>query len=343
MKNKIIHSIGFVCLSVLTIVACNSNATKETKVTTTAVTENKPKTEADLLLDYLAKTGDYVNSRQFPSMIKVPTVLENLEKKMLIIDIRSAEMFKKGHIKGARNIEFSKLPDYFVKEIKPFQFDKIVLVCQHGQKSGYATALLRLMGYGNVYSMRWGMAAWNTTLAGDDGWKKIISDKYASQLDTVTYKRAATSEFPDLKTGKKDGDEIFKERVKILFEQGFPDVMLSADQVFASKNNFYIVNYDRKDKYESGHIPGAIRYKPNGLLGIASEMLSLPANKDLVVYCETGQNSAFVAAYLRLFGYKAHTLVYGNNSFMYDKMKKETALGWNAFTPDQGFNNPVVK
>ena len=106
-----------------------------------SATENKPKTEADLLLDYLAKTGDYVNSRQFPSMIKAPTVLENLNKKMLVIDIRTAEIFKKGHIKGAVNVEFSKLPDYFVKGIKPFQFDKIVLVCQHGQKSGYATAL----------------------------------------------------------------------------------------------------------------------------------------------------------------------------------------------------------
>ena len=343
MRNKFICSISLVCLSVLLIVGCKNVPTKDTSVPSVSVSENKPKTESDLLLDYLAKTGDYVNSRQFPSMIKAPTVLENLNKKMLVIDIRTPEMYKKGHIKGAVNIEFSKLPDYFVKGIKPFQFDKIVLVCQHGQKSGYATSLLRLMGYGNVYSMRWGMAAWNTTLAGEDGWKKIISDKYASQLDTVTYKRAATSEFPDLKTGKKDGEEIFKERVKILFEQGFPDVWLSAEQVFTEKNKFYIINYDRKDKYESGHIPGAIRYKPNGLLGIASEMLSIPADKDLVVYCETGQNSAFVAAYLRLFGYKAHSLAFGNNSFMYDKMKKETALGWTAFTPDQAYNYPVVK
>jgi rhodanese-related sulfurtransferase len=343
MRNKVIYSISLVILSVLILGGCKHTNTKENGNAVVSATENKPKTEADLLLDYLAKTGDYVNSRQFPSMIKAPTVFENLNKKMLVIDIRTADIFKKGHIKGAVNVEFSKLPDYFIKDIKPFQFDKIVLVCQHGQKSGYATALLRLMGYGNVYSMRWGMSAWNTSLAGNDSWTKILSDKYEAQLDTVTYKRASSTAFPDLKTGKSDGAEIFKERIKILFEQGLPDIWLNADQVFAAKANYYIINYDRKDKYESGHIPGAIRYKPNGLLGIASEMLSIPSDKDLVVYCETGQNSAFVAAYLRLFGYKAHSLAFGNNSFMYDKMKRETALGWTAYTADQAYNYPVVK
>jgi rhodanese-related sulfurtransferase len=342
MKNKFLFKIGIFGLAMLLIAGCNNSAPKETK-TAVAVQENKPKTEADFLMEYLVKTGDYVNTRQFPSMIKAPTVLENLEKKMLVIDIREADLYKKGHIKGAKNVEFSKLPDYFVKDIKPFQYDKIVLVCQYGQRSGYATALLRLMGYGNVYSMRWGMASWNAEKAGTENWSKLLSDKYTKDLDTITYKRAAESAFPEMKTGKTDGAEIFKDRIKLLFEQGFPDVWLNAEQVFAAKDKYYIINYDRKDKYESGHIPGAIRYKPNGLLGIASEMLSIPADKDLVVYCETGQNSAFVTAYLRLFGYKAHSLAYGNNSFMYDKMKKETALGWTAFTPDQAYNYPVVK
>ena len=192
MKNKLLLFNSLIGLLIFLIVACNSTTTKETKATTTtAIADNRPKTEADFLLDYLVKTGDYVNTRQFPSMIKAPTVLENLDKKMLVLDIREAEQYKKGHIKGAKNIEFSKLPDYFVKDIKPFQYDKIVLVCQYGQKSGYATALLRLMGYGNVYSMRWGMASWNAAQAGTENWNKILSDKFTAQLDTLTYKRGA--------------------------------------------------------------------------------------------------------------------------------------------------------
>src|SRR5664279_3079611 len=194
MKNKYFLSIGLICLLGLAIIACNNSTPKEIK-TSAAISENKPKTEADLLLDYLAKKGDYVNTRQFPSMIKAPTVLENLEKKMLVIDIRESGQFKKGHIKGAKNVEFSKLPDYFVKDIKPFQYDKIVLVSQYGQQSGYATALLRLMGYGNVYSMRWGIASWNAVQAGTDSWTKLLTDKYTKDLDTITYKKAAETTY----------------------------------------------------------------------------------------------------------------------------------------------------
>ena len=55
-------------------------------------------------------------------------------------------------------------------------------------------------------------------------------------------------------------------------------------------------------------------------------MSTIPKDKEVVVYCETGHNSGFVTAYLRLFGYNAHTLSYGNNSFMDDKMVAEKAL-----------------
>jgi len=45
-----------------------------------------------------------------------------------------------------------------------------------------------------------------------------------------------------------------------------------------------IINLDRKDKYEDGHIPGAVRYKPEGTLGYTDEMASIPADKPVVVY-----------------------------------------------------------
>jgi rhodanese-related sulfurtransferase len=301
------------------------------------------KTEADLLLEYLAQKGDYVNSRQFPSMIKIPTVYENLGKNMLVIDIRKPETFSKGHIKGAVNVSFNNLPSYFEKDIKPFQYEKIVLVCDHGQRSSYATCLLRLMGYGNVYSMRWGMAAWNKGIAKESGWDKICSDKFASQLDTVTKDKPAIAGFPDLKTGKKTGEEIFRERINSLFAEDLKNVMLPAEMVFGGKDSLFLINLDRKDKYESGHIPGAIRYKPNGTLGIPSEMKTIPAEKPVVIYCETGHNSGFATAYLRLFGYEAHSLKLGTNSFMYGKMLRETELAWNTFNEEEQHDYPVVK
>ena len=41
-----------------------------------------------------------------------------------------------------------------------------------------------------------------------------------------------------------------------------------------------------------------------------------------MVYCYTGQNSAPVAAYLRILGYNAKSLKFGANGMIYDDMTK---------------------
>ena len=311
------------------------------------VTEEKPEVklnaEAKLLMDYLNEIGDYANSRDFPSLIKASVVYEELEKNNHIIDIRKQEYFKKGHIKGAVNIDFNEIPEYLESKIKPFEYDRIIIACYSGQYSSYTTSLLRLMGYGNVYSLRWGMSGWNKELA-KDNWLNAISGNYENKLETTINEKPAATEFPDLGTGKTTGEEVLQARIKQLFEQGVKEAMVGVDKVFENPTNYFVVNYDRKDKYEAGHVPGAIRYKPKGTLGIIEEMATLPTNKEVVVYCGTGHSSGFVTAYLQLFGYKAHTLLYGNNSFMYDKMKAEKEkLSWLPFTEDLIENYPIEK
>ena len=125
----------------------------------------------------LETNGDYVNSQQFPSLIKASIVFEELGKNNLVIDLRPQELYSKGHINGAVNRKFSELPEYFETGIKPFEYDKIILVCEDGQISSYTTALLRMMGYGNVFAMRWGMGGWNKSYA-KEGWLKGASGKY---------------------------------------------------------------------------------------------------------------------------------------------------------------------
>ena len=129
-----------------------------------------------------------------------------------------------------------------------------------------------------------------------------------------------------------------------LFSEGTGNVLISADEVFKNPDKYFIINLERKDKYDDGHIPGAVRYKPEGTLGIPEEMATIPFDKPVVVYCGTGHNSAFATAYLRLFGYDARTLKYGNNSFMHDIMiKQKEALSWLPFTVSDVNNFPFVK
>jgi rhodanese-related sulfurtransferase len=299
--------------------------------------------ETALFLKDLKENGDYVNSKNYPSLIKASIVNESLGKNMLVIDIRSPKQFSEGHIKGAVNKKFEELPAYFETGIKPFEYDKIIIVSEDGQVSSYTTCLLRLMGYGNVYSMRWGMSAWNNKYA-QEGWLKGVSGKYENKLETNENARPSSLGMPDLKTGLKTGAEIGTARFRKLFAEGTSDILISADDVFSDPQKYFIINLERKDKYEDGHISGSVRYKPEGTLGFTDELASIPAGKPVVVYCGTGHNSGFATAYLRLFGYNARTLKYGNNGFMYDKMVKQRALlSWLPFSSADVNNFEIVR
>ena len=290
--------------------------------------------ETELLLKDLEENGDYVNSREFPSLIKASSVFEDSSIISYVIDIREAEDFNRGRLPGSVNVRFQDLPFYLMNEIKPFEFDRIVLVSKDGQLASYTASLLRLMGYGNVYALRWGMSAWNMSFA-ESGWLAGCSSEFQENLETENSDKPSASGMPVLATGYSTGEEIGAERFKQLFSEGPGEVMISPEEVFENPEKYFIINYDRRDKYESGHIPGAVRYKPGATLGIVDEMTTIPSDKIVVVYCGTGHNSGFVTAYLRLFGYDARTLSYGNNGFMYEKMKAEKAtLSWLPFTDE---------
>lgn len=344
MKRQYFQILFFSLLVIFSVAGCKGKKT-ETKqeVVQEIIKPVAVGNETSLLLKDLKENGDYVNSKVFPSLIKASIVSESLGKNILVVDIRSSKQYSEGHIKGAVNKKFEELPSYFETGIKPFKFDKIIMVCEDGQLSSYTTSLLRLMGYGNVYSMRWGMSAWNNKYA-KEGWLKGVSGKYEANLESKVNERPALVGLPELKTGLSTGNEIGASRFRKIFEEGTGNIFITADEVFSNPQKYYIINLDRKDKYEDGHIPGAVRYKPEGTLGFTTEMASIPADKPIVVYCGTGHNSGFATAYLRLFGYDARTLRYGNNSFMYDKMiKQRTALSWLPFTSEDVNNFEVVK
>ena len=330
------------------MVYCSGGGNKPRQAASAPVAETKSAVlaindESQKLLKYLEQSGDYVNGRNFPSLIKASAVYKELDGKIRIIDLRDAVAFKRCHIKCAVNVEFSKIPDYFINVIKPFEFDKIVMVCNSGQYSSYATSLLRLMGYGNVYAMRWGMSGWNKDFA-KDAWLGAVSDKYEGKLELTENSRIAVSDFPHMNTGKSTGEEIMTARFNSLFASGYSDAFITADQAFGQPQSYYTINFERKDKYDAGHIPGAVRYKTNGTLGIVSEMQSIPVDRAVAVYCGTGHNSGFVTAYLRLFGYNAKTILYGNNAFMHSKMLQDKKLlSWLPFTESEIENYPYLK
>jgi len=342
---KFVTSLFLISIAVmLSLNGCTGNNTKKTKepasqVSIPVVIGN----ETSILLKYLVRNGDYVNSKDYPSLIKASVVNESLDKNILVIDIRSPRQFSEGHIRGAVNKQFEELPLFLETGIKPFELDKIIIVSDDGQVSSYTASLLRLMGYGNVYALRWGMSAWNDIYA-REGWLKGVSGKFEGKLEIKVNEKPASQGMPELNTGFTKGEDIADARFRKVFSEGTANILISADEVFNNPQNYFVINLERKDKYDDGHVPGAVRYKPDATLGFTDEMASIPSGKIVVVYCGTGHNSGFATAYLRLFGYDARTLKYGNNGFMYNKMvKQKTALSWLPFSSADVNNFEVVK
>lgn len=79
-------------------------------------------------------------------------------EKFTIIDLREPELYRAGHIPGARNIPFEGFNDR-MNELSPDT--KIALVCHSGPMGDISGQLLAERGYANVSNVKGGMAAWN--------------------------------------------------------------------------------------------------------------------------------------------------------------------------------------
>lgn len=298
-----------------------------------------PNSEFGLLVQYLEENGNFINT-EAPAIILADEIKENLtNKKQLVIDIRSESWFAYGHIKNAVNVAAPELLNYFETKITPSNFDKITIVCYSGQSAAYYASLLRLSGYNNVFNLKWGMSSWATEFA-ENIWVKNATNNIANKLQTTPNEMLAIGQLPMLKTGKADAKEILKERVKGAFTKPYSEFIVKADSVFKNPSDFYIVNYVNEEKYNLGHIEGAVRYEPKASLSSTANLYTLPANKKVLVNCNSGQSAAYVVAYLHILGYDVSNLGYGSNSFMNKTLVEK---GWDGFSTKEIKNFPIVE
>ena len=79
----------------------------------------------------------------------------------VVVDLRSQEAFANGHIVNAMNIPFAEL-EASLGKIEQYKSKPIVAVCDAGNTSVRATAILRNAEFGSAYSLKGGMGAWTT-------------------------------------------------------------------------------------------------------------------------------------------------------------------------------------
>ena len=299
-----------------------------------------PETESEILLEFLESQRNCINTAVAPALLTANEVKQNVKnEKFHIIDIRNDSWFEYGHVKNANNVKSTDLLHYFENSIVPSDYEKIVLICYSGQSAAYFTGMLRLAGYDNVYSMNWGMSSWRVDFA-EGTWLKSTSSDFDDKLVTDAVEKGARGSLPTLNTGKTVASDILRARLEKAFATPYKESIVKAADVFANPDDYYIIDYNDLEIYKTAHIPQAVHYQPNGSLHSEKDLLTIPADKKIVVYGATGQDAAYAVAYLDILGYKAKNIAYGANGFMHKTLKEHH---WNAFSKKEVNMYPVIE
>ncbi len=77
---------------------------------------------------------------------------------LLVLDLRAAASYRKGHIRGSIQISLHELPDRI--EALAARTREVVCVCNGSVQSAMAVVFLRTAGFESAFNLSGGMSAW---------------------------------------------------------------------------------------------------------------------------------------------------------------------------------------
>ena len=77
----------------------------------------------------------------------------------VLLDVRSTNDYKNGHILNSRNIPEAELSSR-QEELEKFKKQAIIICCEHGNISEKAAKILTASGFEMVYSLKGGLGSW---------------------------------------------------------------------------------------------------------------------------------------------------------------------------------------
>ncbi len=98
------------------------------------------------------KAGDLVN-------VEAAAAVKLINNDGIVVDVRSAAAFARGHIVNAKNIPGEELEGK-IAQLEKFKAQPIVAVCDSGITSTKAVKTLRAAGFESVYNLKGGMSGW---------------------------------------------------------------------------------------------------------------------------------------------------------------------------------------
>lgn len=278
--------------------------------------------ESKNLYDYLKDNGDYINQPTTPAIMTASDFIQMMDSRnIMVIDLRDSEQYAAGHVKGAVNVQPANVQEFFKNHIDAPSFERVVFLCNRGQLSSYVSGIMRLLGNNNTWAVWFGMSSLDSAMA--KGWDGVIGNHPEAITDTSNVNLPEKGSLPVLATGGTSAYEIASIQAGKLLAEESKEFLIEYSEVMKNPKAYHIVAYVAPDHYnKSGHLPGAVWLTPKKSLDLNAELLTLPTDKPIVLYCYNGQHSAQATAYLRMLGYNARSLMYGENAFMHDFLTK---------------------
>lgn len=245
-----------------------------------------------------------------------------------VFDIRSAQDFAAGHIKGSVNVALGD-----VLSTAPNYNDKpILVVCYSGQTAGRAVMALRLSGY-QAKVMKFGFSYWtddtydvNGTATSFDKWSPKVGDAAVGHANWTTDASATLPVYgsPQWESNSTDGAAILAERVAAMLSM---DWTTASGDVLEAPENYNIYNFWSSTDYLAlGHYKGAYQIMPISLENDA--VMAFDPDNENQVYCYTGQTSSYTTAWLQVLGYPVKSITYGVNSLSHTALDEAGKPAW---------------
>lgn len=231
-----------------------------------------------------------------------------------IISVRSKEDYDKGHIPTAVWMDAKTL--FTSDNLATIPTDKqVVVYCYTGQTASQVTSALRMLGY-DAYNLLFGFGSWNSDPNANSKWfdETTVGNDYP--VETTANEATETYDLPTPLADTIQGaaDAYFSGGTKNISASDLYDNLNDGD----TSNDPFVLSVRSAEDYAKGHISGAVQMDTSELF-IGANLAMLPPDKQIVVYCYTGQTASQVTSALRMLGYDAYNMTFGMQAWTMDK------------------------
>jgi len=218
-----------------------------------------------------------------------------------ILDIRQADAYKLGHIKGAVNVPYGPSIASNLDKIRAYAKDKtLILVCYTGQMAGQTDSIFNIAGI-KTRALNHGMGTGLDVV----GWASL---KLPLDTDPTVMPELPAVTSPN----KAIDDAVIKYFSEAPNDSYIIDVPTLKEAMTKNPDKYYFIDIRAAADFANGHINGFVNipYGPD----IAKNLDSIKEKgqgKTVVVCCYTGQTAGQVDGALNILGISTTSVEFG--------------------------------